>query len=101
MTPEELETKVMDAICDTFSLRDRCGGYRCEQCRREAKVIVPLILEVAAKAVEEMPRTYDKVKEDHNVLGMKGTCTFTLNNGPAECAAVIRALKGAGDVQQA
>ena len=50
-------------------------------------------LEEAAAAVESLPRTYDRIKEDHDILGMKGTWTLTLNTGPAECAAAIRALK--------
>lgn len=50
-------------------------------------------LEEAARAVAAMPRTYDKVREDVDVLGIgKGTWTLTLNNGPKECADVIRAL---------
>lgn len=97
MTPEDLRTQVMDAICNSFALRDRCGGYRCKQCDREADAIIPLILEAAAKAVEAMPRTHTKTKEDHDILGITGTWTFTLNNGPAECAATIRSLKGTPD----
>lgn len=51
-------------------------------------------LEEAARVVAAMPRTYDKVREDVDVLGLgKGMWTLTLNNGPKECAAAIRALK--------
>lgn len=57
-----------------------------------ADAAIAIVLEEAAKVVEAMPRTYNKVKEDQIVLGMKGTWTFTLNNGPSECAAAIRAL---------
>ena len=50
-------------------------------------------LEEAARVVAAMPRTYDKVREDVDVLGIgKGMWTLTLNNGPKECAAAIRAL---------
>jgi hypothetical protein len=54
-------------------------------------------LEEAAKVVGAMPRTHTKIKEDHDVLGMTGTWTFTLNNGPAECAAAIRAMMEKND----
>ena len=58
------------------------------------EAVVAIVLEEAARVVALMPRTYDKIKQDHDVLGMKGTWTLTLNNGPAECAAAIRALNG-------
>tara|TARA_R110000868_G_scaffold95713_4_gene263077 strand:+ start:3503 stop:3760 length:258 start_codon:yes stop_codon:yes gene_type:complete len=58
------------------------------------EAVVAMVLEEAARVVALMPRTYDKIKQDHDVLGMKGTWTLTLNNGPAECAAAIRAMKG-------
>lgn len=49
-------------------------------------------LEEAAKVISEMPRTHTTVKMC-DVMGMKAELTLTLNNGPAECAAAIRALK--------
>ena len=57
-----------------------------------ARAAIAVCMEEAAKVAAAMPRTYTKIKEDHDVLGMTGTWTFTLNNGPAECAAAIRAL---------
>lgn len=58
----------------------------------QARAAIAVCMEEAAKVVALMPRTHTKIKEDHDVLGVKGTWTFTLNNGPAECAAAIRAL---------
>ena len=94
---DELKKKVARLFCDTAA--GQCGDdFFCEQCLGGADEAIGLIraevLEEAARVVALMPRTYDKIKQDHDVLGMKGTWTFTLNNGPAECAAAIRALKG-------
>ena len=70
------------------------SGYTVDELADAAIAIIRAdTLEEAARVVALMPRTYDKIKQDHDVLGMKGTWTLTLNNGPAECAAAIRALK--------
>ena len=87
MTPEDLRTQVMDAICNSFALRDWCGGYRCKQCEREADVVIPLILEVAAKVADE-----------YNGDGMYWDNAAVACN---EISDMIRALKGTPDVQQA
>jgi hypothetical protein len=89
---DELKKKVARLFCDTAA--GQCGDdFFCEQCLGGADEVTAICMEEAARVVALMPRTYDKIKQDHDVLGMKGTWTFTLNNGPAECAAAIRALK--------
>ena len=70
------------------------GVTMAEFYRSLADVAIAIVLEEAAKVVGAMPRTYDKVKEGCSIAGVEGKWTFTLNNGPVECAAAIRALKG-------
>ena len=79
--------------CDTYSANIVSGPQ--SAMRAVIALIRAEVLEEAASVVALMPRAYDKIKQDHDVLGMKGTWTFTLNNGPIECAAAIRALKDA------
>lgn len=87
MTPEDLRTQVMDAICNSFALRDRCGGYRCKQCEREADVVIPLILEAAVGIAAQASVEPGFSTNEHMMA-------FRIANA-------IRALKGAPNVQQA
>ena len=84
------EAYVADVSHGQLTLED--SEYHWSDWRLEARAAIAVCMEEAAKVVALMPRTHTKIKEDHDVLGMKGTWTFTLNNGPAECAAAIRAL---------
>jgi hypothetical protein len=56
-----------------------------------ARAAIAVALEEAARVIGEMPRTHTTVKMC-DVMGMKAEVTLTLNNGPAECAAAIRAM---------
>jgi hypothetical protein len=78
---------LVERVADVISMVFEGAGVT-----ETAKGVIALALEEAAKVVGAMPRTHTKIKEDHDVLGMTGTWTFTLNNGPAECAAAIRAM---------
>lgn len=95
---DELRKRVRDKVATRAGCKTPCRMSVLDcACLNTTDAAIALIraevLEEAARVVALMPRTYDKIKQDHDVLGMKGTWTFTLNNGPAECAAAIRALK--------
>ena len=66
-------------------------GYFNLAIEEQASCIRAEALEEAARVISEMPRTHTTVKMC-DVMGMKAEVTLTLNNGPAECAAAIRAL---------
>ena len=94
---DELRDKVAIAIDTAICTGDQSSvamELTSGEIKTLADVAIAIVLEEAAKVVGAMPRTYDKVKEGCSIAGVRGKWTFTLNNGPAECAAVIRALKG-------
>lgn len=96
---DELVEKVAQEIHE--GLGGSGWGYSCyggnedhhlaNELQSAAKAAIAVSLEEAAKVISEMPRTHTTVKM-WDVMGMNAEVTLTINNGPAECAAAIRAM---------
>jgi hypothetical protein len=84
----ELKEKVVAAIRDAWNNASNDGNPISYYL---ADAAIAVALEEAARVISEMPRTHTTVKMC-DVMGMKAEVTLTLNNGPAECAAAIRAM---------
>ena len=66
--------------------------HKAAELRSAARAAIAVVLDEAAKVIAGMPRTHTTVKTC-DVMGMEAELTLTLNNGPADCAAAIRAMK--------